>query len=189
MTGSSTADFVPYLSVGAGDAIPNFLVLFGVRLKLVLALDFREWLGGEEKINQYCHDLAVAGGRRLAWVVRGHVLESEEIIANMVRCCGALRGVWRWAEMRVLDFFFFKKKNKVNVELPISGEKIPWSEEVEETFRHQLLEEWGVYATHFWHNGKWWVRCSAQIWNDVSCSFLQDSPPPVDVCIFLLCTD
>jgi hypothetical protein len=59
----------------------------------------------------------------------------------------------------------------VNVELPISGENIPWSEEVDEVFRHQLLEEWGVYAAHFWHNGKWWVRCSAQIWNHVS-------PPP-----------
>jgi hypothetical protein len=51
----------------------------------VLALDFREWLGGEEKINKYCHNLALAGGRRLAWVVRGSVMEGEkEIVANMV---------------------------------------------------------------------------------------------------------
>lgn len=29
------------------------------------ALQFRELLGGEERINAYCHALAVAGGKRL----------------------------------------------------------------------------------------------------------------------------
>ena len=29
------------------------------------ALDFRDWVGGEEKIKNYIHDLAVNGSRRM----------------------------------------------------------------------------------------------------------------------------
>ena len=38
---------------------------------------------------------------------------------------------------------------------------------MDEIFRARLLEEWNIYAAHFYHNGGWWVRCSAQIWNEV----------------------
>jgi hercynylcysteine S-oxide lyase len=64
--GNGTVDFVPYLSVRA-------------------ALDFREWLGGEEKINAYCHSLALSGGKRLAEVLGTRVMdEVGDMTANMV---------------------------------------------------------------------------------------------------------
>jgi hercynylcysteine S-oxide lyase len=48
-------------------------------------MEFRKWLGGEEKINAYCHDLALSGGRRLAEVLGTQVIGgSEEITLNMV---------------------------------------------------------------------------------------------------------
>jgi hypothetical protein len=37
-------DYVPFLSVKA-------------------AIDFRTWLGGEERITKYCHELALEGGK------------------------------------------------------------------------------------------------------------------------------
>lgn len=49
------------------------------------ALDFREWLGGEAKINAYCHALALAGGQRLAEILGTSVMGSEELILNIVR--------------------------------------------------------------------------------------------------------
>lgn len=55
----------------------------------------------------------------------------------------------------------------VNVELPIPGE-------IEETagvltlIRDTLCLKWNVYAAFFRHNEKWWVRCSAQIYNELS---------------------
>jgi hercynylcysteine S-oxide lyase len=32
----------------------------------------------------------------------------------------------------------------------------------------KLLDEYNAFAGVFRHNGKWWTRCSAQIWNEVS---------------------
>lgn len=52
---------------------------------------FREWLGGEEAINGYCHKLALEGGKRLAEVMGTRVLdESGELTLNMVSCLALL---------------------------------------------------------------------------------------------------
>lgn len=65
-TGNGTIDFVPYLSVRA-------------------ALEFRHWVGGEEKINAYCHSLALKGGKRLAELLGTSVMDEDgDMTANMV---------------------------------------------------------------------------------------------------------
>ncbi|KAF4593568.1 hypothetical protein EYR40_008355 [Pleurotus pulmonarius] len=117
---NGTTDFVPFYSV-----LP--------------ALRFREWLGGEDKINLYCHDLAVAGGKRLAEVLGTQVLDPD----------GSLT------------------LNMVNVELPLSGE-IKWTPEIKNRFSEKLLKEHNVFAASFYHSGRWWARCSAQIYNELS---------------------
>ncbi|KAG8741744.1 hypothetical protein FRC10_002522 [Ceratobasidium sp. 414] len=50
------------------------------------ALAFREEIGGEQRINDYCHSLAVKGGEILAEILKTKVLENEknELTANMV---------------------------------------------------------------------------------------------------------
>jgi len=43
-------------------------------------------MGGEEKINAYCHDLALQGGRILAKTLGTHVMDPEgDLTLNMVR--------------------------------------------------------------------------------------------------------
>jgi hercynylcysteine S-oxide lyase len=50
------------------------------------ALEFRNWIGGETKINEYCHSTALEGGKRLAEVLGTRVLDPEgDLTANMVR--------------------------------------------------------------------------------------------------------
>ena len=50
------------------------------------ALAFRKWLGGEAKINAYCHDLAMRGGKRLAELLGTKVMdETGELTLCMVR--------------------------------------------------------------------------------------------------------
>ncbi|KAH7884325.1 pyridoxal phosphate-dependent transferase [Phlebopus sp. FC_14] len=117
---TGTIDYVPLLSVSA-------------------ALDFREWLGGEHKINEYTHNLAVAGGKRLA----------ERLGTSVMDPGGDLT------------------LNMVNVELPIPGD-IEYSSEANQILLDTLLLEWNTYAAHFKHNGKWWTRCSVQVWNQIS---------------------
>jgi hypothetical protein len=53
-----------------------------------IALDFREWLGGEARINAYCKGLAIRGGRKLAEILGTEYLDrtpNHELTLNMVR--------------------------------------------------------------------------------------------------------
>lgn len=62
------------------------LVLITHPLPSPTALKFRAWLGGEHKINEYCHDLALRGGKRLAEILGTEVMDPNgEFTLNMVR--------------------------------------------------------------------------------------------------------
>lgn len=105
-------------------------------------MDFREWVGGEEQINAYCRDLAREGGKRIAEVMGTHIMDASPEAEQTL--------------------------NMVNVELPlydVPADKIDFAQD---TFRDKLLLEHKVYAAHFYHNGKFWTRLSAQIYNEVS---------------------
>lgn len=52
-----------------------------------IALDFREWLGGEAAINGYCKDLAIKGGKKLAEMLGTEGMDTtpdHELTSNMV---------------------------------------------------------------------------------------------------------
>jgi hypothetical protein len=103
------------------------------------ALDFRQWLGGEKKINDYCRSLALSGGKRLSQLLGTPLLDpTGEFTLNMT-----------------------------NVGLPLALD-IPNNAVTLEIFMRNLLESWQVSATIFQHNGRWWVRASAQVWNEVN---------------------
>ncbi|KAH9841070.1 pyridoxal phosphate-dependent transferase [Rhodofomes roseus] len=116
---------------------------FTAPLSIKAALEFSSFLGGEERINQYCHYLALAGGKRLAEVMNTHMLyppedpESELFTANMV-----------------------------NVVIPLSGLIQP-STRIIRMLQDGLLNRHNVSATQFYHNGKWWTRASVQVYNEV----------------------
>lgn len=58
-----------------------------------------------------------------------------------------------------------------NIKLPlptnVSNDK---KTEVNDFLEISLLREYNVFAVTFYHNNSWWVRCSAQVFNDVSVS-------------------
>ncbi|KAH9479107.1 Hercynylcysteine sulfoxide lyase [Psilocybe cubensis] len=103
------------------------------------ALDFRKWMGGEEKINAYCHDLAINGGKILAQIFGTSMMDPDgELTLNMV-----------------------------NVELPLSGNiTAPLGVKMHASLLHKMLVEKKAFAALFYHNGRWWIRCSAQVWNE-----------------------
>ena len=60
----------------------------------------------------------------------------------------------------------------VNVQLPLPGTDVfPMNKEVYDKIQDKLLKERNVYSAYFIHNGNWWTRCSAQVYNDVSITF------------------
>jgi hypothetical protein len=102
------------------------------------ALNFRQWLGGEQKIKDHCHSLALSGGKLLSRRLGTSLLDpTGEFTLNMT-----------------------------NVELPLAP-SIPDNDTTLEFLLHNLLEVWRVSAAVFRHNGKWWARVSAQVWNEV----------------------
>ncbi len=105
----------------------------------MVALDFREWLGGEQKINDYCHPLALSGGKLLSELLGTPLLDpTGEFTLNMV-----------------------------NVGLPLAP-SIPENANTLGFLLRNLIEDWHVSAAVFRHNGRWWVRASAQVWNEVN---------------------
>ncbi|KAF5379469.1 hypothetical protein D9615_006556 [Tricholomella constricta] len=125
---------------------PNFVIQYEWNgtidytsyLSVAPALDFRNWLGGEHKINAYCHDLALKGGKRLAEILGTRVMDPDgELTLNMA-----------------------------NVELPFPGHILP-TEEIDLKFKTKLLETHKAYSAHFYHNNRWWTRCSAQVWSEL----------------------
>ncbi|KAF9450691.1 PLP-dependent transferase [Macrolepiota fuliginosa MF-IS2] len=116
---NGTIDWLPFLTVGA-------------------ALDFRQWIGGEAKIFDHCHNLALEGGRLMAEIFGTRVMDPNgEFTLNMV-----------------------------NVELPFPG-SVPYSVKTNKLFMTKMLNERGAYSAHFYHNGRWWTRCSAQVYNEL----------------------
>jgi hypothetical protein len=78
-------DWVPFLIVGAGELHPNFKMIPRCDYTF-LALDFRKWIGGEAKIFDYCHKLALEGGKRMAQTFGTQVMDPNgEFTLNMVR--------------------------------------------------------------------------------------------------------
>lgn len=51
------------------------------------------------------------------------------------------------------------------MEIPLKTEG---SLETDSFIRNTLLNDWNMFAVPYFHNGKWWVRISAQIFNEVS---------------------
>ncbi|PCH42560.1 PLP-dependent transferase [Wolfiporia cocos MD-104 SS10] len=125
---TGTVDLAPFLSVSA-------------------ALDFRQWLGGEAIINDYCHQLAMKGGKRLAEVMQTNVLDDTgELTLNMTNVLLPLP-----VETNEGEIYTSATLNEIN-----------------NTLRDKLLFDWNTYAAHYFHAGGWWCRCSAQVWNEIS---------------------
>ncbi|KAF5390565.1 hypothetical protein D9757_002601 [Collybiopsis confluens] len=105
---NGTIDFVPYVSASC-------------------ALDFREWLGGEKVINEYCHRIAIEGGKRLAQILETEVLDQDQ------------------------DFQF--TLNMVNVAVPFPP-TISSEFKIEMAFRKKLLIQRKVFPAFLYHSGK-----------------------------------
>ncbi|KAK4518679.1 uncharacterized protein ATC70_008901 [Mucor velutinosus] len=104
------------------------------------AIKYRESLGGEKVINDYCHDLAVKGGALVADILGTCVLENaaKTVTTNMV-----------------------------NVQLPIRSTITKSDSDIVNTYLQKLIYEYNTMASPYKHNGTWWVRLCAQIYLDL----------------------
>ncbi|BFZ59140.1 erg26, C-3 sterol dehydrogenase [Saitoella coloradoensis] len=116
---------------------------FAGYLTIPAAIEYRMKLGGEEKIMEYCNGLAKQGGRRVAetWGTETMECEGADLATAMI-----------------------------NVQLPLSddiGTNSTKAERVVQGIYDAMLER-NCFAPVFRHGGRWWVRFSAQVYNDIT---------------------
>ncbi|KAF7347351.1 PLP-dependent transferase [Mycena venus] len=133
---TGTIDFVPCLSVAT-------------------ALEFRQWLGGEEKINAYCREVVVQGSKRLAQILG--------------------------TTATVLDSTGEMTLNMTNVHLPLPHNLGPQAVVMGKMKKKLILERNMYAAVYFLPGMGWWVRCSGQIWTEVG-DFEKLGKALVEVC-------
>ncbi|WWD07144.1 hypothetical protein V865_005241 [Kwoniella europaea PYCC6329] len=106
------------------------------------AIEFRKSIGGEKRIMQYCHTLAVQGGKRLRKKWGTEVMDTPkgELTAAMV-----------------------------NVRLPHIPDPKDLEDQFKQLrYFEDKCFEGNTFVAAFRHGGKWWARFSAQVWNDLN---------------------
>lgn len=107
------------------------------------AIRFRQDIGGEKAIRLYCHLLALRGGRRMAEIFGTRVMDPDgSLTANMV-----------------------------NVQLPLVVRSQQTKADLgsrRSFIKERMLTDYDCAVQPYTHNGSWWFRASAQIFNEVS---------------------
>ncbi|TRM58813.1 pyridoxal phosphate-dependent transferase [Schizophyllum amplum] len=109
-------------------------------LSVPAAFKFRSWLGGEDAINGYTHKLAMEGGKRMAEILQVEMMYPGD---PGTEC------------------------SMVNLALPLPpfpDDPADIRAKIQTRYQRKLLFERKMGAAHFFHNGRWWVRVSAQVW-------------------------
>ncbi|KAJ3865500.1 PLP-dependent transferase [Lentinula novae-zelandiae] len=118
----------------------NGTIDYTTYLSVHVALQWREWVGGEAAIHQYCNNLAKQGGALLAQTMNTKVMDPN--------------GEFTMA--------------MVNVTLPFPSDfQAQYDASVGTALSNKLLAR-NMYAVTYYHNSLWWTRASAQIWNELS---------------------
>ncbi|CAG8433953.1 12144_t:CDS:2 [Ambispora gerdemannii] len=111
---------------------------FSSYLTITAALEFRQKIGGEALIQQYCHRLAWEGGCLVASILGTEVMGPESLVAHMV-----------------------------NVRLPVQDSP-EIQEFMKTQFIKISFKKYNCTVLEFEHGDAWWVRLSAQIYTDLS---------------------
>jgi hercynylcysteine S-oxide lyase len=131
---------------------------------LLSALDFREWLGGEAKINTYTRSLALTGGRRVAEILGTSLFDqtdNSELTLSMVNTSHSDTFDINRSTLK-------HKHHQVNIKLPLPDSREKSTKmKVFMFFHERTSSEWNCYMPVLHFSGSWWTRLSAQVWNEV----------------------
>jgi len=119
-------------------------------LCLPAALAWRENLGGEDVIREYCWTLAREGAKLLAKELGTEVLENET--GTLGRCCLSnvrlpisVSGAKQYATKAGID------------EAEVGGAVRDWMSKT-------LIDDYGTFMQSLFYGGAWWVRLSGQVY-------------------------
>jgi len=147
-----------FVDGGKSDYVSNFEFVGTIDnapyLCIPAALKWREDLGGEDRIREYCWRLAQEGGKHVARVLGTEVLDNST--HTLSRCC------------------------MTNVRLPISVtkaqecaskagiEKDDVGALVRDWMSKTLIDDYGTFIQTLFYNGAWWTRLSGQVYLEMA---------------------
>ncbi|OCL02507.1 PLP-dependent transferase [Glonium stellatum] len=118
------------------------------------ALKFRESIGGEEVIRDYCMSLVCTAGKLAAEAFGTEVLENEE--RTLGNCC----------------FSNFKLPLKLEsvqaVVKKLGGKEVGVESVVRDWMSLKMVEEYNTFLAIFFYGNSWWVRFSGQIYLELA---------------------
>ncbi|PVI08716.1 PLP-dependent transferase [Periconia macrospinosa] len=114
------------------------------------AVKFRERLGGEKMVREYCQALAIHGTKRVAEMLGTKVLENEK--ATLMRC----------PMVNVLLPLDPHKMEGIAAETGIGKGAVGM--EVRNWIAQTLVSEYATFMAPMFYGGRWWVRLSGQVY-------------------------
>lgn len=132
---TGTVDNAPYLCVPA-------------------AVQWRENIGGETKIREYCTTLAQGGAKLVAKELGTEVLDNST--NTLTQCC--------LANVR-LPISMTKVQE---ISLPAGTEESEVGASVRDWMSKTLIDDYGTFMAILFYNGAWWVRFSGQVYLELA---------------------
>ncbi|KAF2683942.1 PLP-dependent transferase [Lentithecium fluviatile CBS 122367] len=117
------------------------------------AIQWRESIGGEAAIRDYCWTLAQEGTRKVAKVLGTEVLENSA--GTLTRCC--------MANVRLP--LVATKLQEMGAQAGI--EKGSVGMVVRDWISRVLVDDYDTFMAAMWYGGAWWIRLSAQVYLDL----------------------
>jgi selenocysteine lyase/cysteine desulfurase len=117
------------------------------------AIQWRESIGGEEAIRDYCWALANEGTKKVANMLGTKVLDNST--GTLTRCC--MGNVQLPLESAKLE--------EMGSQAGIERDKIGTL--VRDWISRALVDDYDTFMAAMWYGGAWWIRLSAQVYLDL----------------------
>ncbi|KAK1981378.1 pyridoxal phosphate-dependent transferase [Colletotrichum cereale] len=135
--------------VGTADNSPNLCVKH--------AIEWRKSIGGEDRIMEYLWTLAKEGGKKVAAALGTFVLDNKsETLTKCAMVNVALPIVMGAADAETTSV---GPDGTVTVPEKEAGVVVSW-------MMKALVDEYLTFVALFWHQGRWYMRISAQVFLD-----------------------
>ncbi|CAO2653784.1 Nn.00g031950.m01.CDS01 [Neocucurbitaria sp. VM-36] len=118
------------------------------------ALKWRESLGGEDVIRDYCWTLAQEGAKHIASVLGTEVMDNNT--KTLSRCC--------MANIRLP--ISVAKAQEAAVKAGIEKDEVGML--VRDWMSRTLIDDYGTFIQSLFYGGSWWARLSGQVYLDMS---------------------
>jgi len=114
------------------------------------AIKWRESIGGEEAIREYCWTLAKEGTKKIAGLLGTEILDNST--ATLTRCC--------MANVRLpLDV---GELERLAAQSGVGKDKV--GNLVRDWISRTLVNDYDTFMAAMWYGGAWWVRLSGQVY-------------------------